>query len=136
MKIIESGAGGNMKRNWDIIRDMLTQLEEFKNEEGCLNLLSFPQDKHAEISYHMELLMEAGLINGQMLEEFGPEPQNFFANRLTWQGHEFLDAIRSDPVWQKTKKSFLSQGISMTFDLVKSVASDVAASYLKSTIGG
>ena len=80
--------------------------------------------------------MEAGLVNGQMSEEFGPEPQDFFANRLTWQGHEFLDAIRSDAVWQKTKKSFLSQGISMTFDLVKSVASDVAASYLKSTIGG
>lgn len=125
-----------MKRNWDMIRDILTQLEEFKNEEGCFNLSSFPQDKHAEISYHMALLMEAGLVNGQMSEEFGPEPQDFFANRLTWQGHEFLDAIRSDTVWYKTKKSFLSQGISMTFDLVKSVASDVAASYLKSTIGG
>ena len=125
-----------MKRNWDMIRDILTQLEEFKNEEGCFNLSSFSQDKHAEISYHMELLMEAGLVNGQMLGEFGPGPQDFFANRLTWQGHEFLDTIRSDTVWQKTKKSFLSQGISMTFDLVKSVASDVAASYLKSTIGG
>ena len=125
-----------MKRNWDMIRDILTQLEEFKHDEGCLNLSSFPQDKHAEISYHMELLMEAGLVNGQMSEEFGPGPQDLFVNRLTWQGHEFLDAIRSDAVWQKTKKSFLSQGISMTFDLVKSVASDVAASYLKSTIGG
>ena len=125
-----------MKRNWDMIRDILIQLEELSSEEGSLKLSSFPQDKHAEISYHMELLMEAGLVNGQLSEEFGPGPEEFFATRLTWQGHEFLDAIRSDTVWQKTKKSFLSQGISMTFDLVKSFASDVAASYLKLTIGG
>jgi hypothetical protein len=125
-----------MKRNWDTIRDILTQLEEFSNEDGSFNLSRFPQDREAEISYHMELLIEAGLVNGQMLEEFGPEPEDFFVNRLTWQGYEFLDAIRNDTVWQKTKKSFLSQGISMTFDLVKSIASDIAASYLKATIGG
>ncbi len=125
-----------MKRNWDMIRDILTKLEEFSNEEGRFNLSRFSQDKHVEISYHMELLIEAGLVNGQMSEEFGPGPEDFFVNRLTWQGHEFLDAIRNDTVWQKTKKTFLSQGISMTFDLVKSFASDVAASYLKTTIGG
>lgn len=125
-----------MKRNWDMIRDILTRLEEVINDEGCLNLSSFPQGRAPEISYHMELLMEAGLVKGQMSKEIGPGPHDFFAFRLTWQGHEFLDTIRSDTVWQNTKKSFLSQGISMTFDLVKSVASDIAASYLKSTIGG
>jgi hypothetical protein len=125
-----------MKRDWDMIRDILTKLEEFSNEEGSLNLSSFPRDKHAEISYHMELLIESGLVNGQMSEEFGPEPEDFFVTRLTWQGHEFLDSIRNDTVWQKTKKSFFSQGISMTFDLVKSFASDIAASYLKATLGG
>ncbi len=125
-----------MKRNWDLIRDILTRLEETKVEEGSLNLSSFPQDKTADISYHMELLMEAGLVKGQMSKEIGRGPHAFFATRLTWQGHEFLDAIRSDTVWQKTKKSFINQGISMTFDLIKSVASDVATSYLKGTIGG
>ena len=125
-----------MKRNWDMIRDILTQLEEFSRMEGRFNLSRFPQDKRAEISYHMELLIEADLVNGQMLGEFGPGCDDFIVNRLTWQGHEFLDAIRNDTVWKETKISFLSQGISMTFDLVKSFASDVAASYLKSTIGG
>ncbi len=125
-----------MKRNWDTIRDILTRLEEHNSEEDWLNLSNFSQDKQSEISYHMELLIEAGLVNGQMSEEFGSGPEDFFATRLTWDGHEFLDAIRNDTVWQKTKKSFINKGLSMTFDLVKSVASDVAASYLKATIGG
>ena len=66
----------------------------------------------------------------------GPGPYDFFAERLTWNGHEFLDAIRSDTIWQKTKSSFLSKGLSMTFDLVKSVAVEVASAYLKTSAGG
>jgi hypothetical protein len=125
-----------MQRNWDTIREILSRLEEVTTEQGCLRLSNFPEEKRVEVSYHMELLMEAGLVSGQMSKTIGSGPYDFLAIRLTWQGHEFLDAIRSDTVWQKTKTSFLSKGVSMTFDLVKSVASDVAASYLKSTIGG
>lgn len=123
-----------MKRDWDTIRDILTKLEDVTPEEGCLRLSSFPSDRAAEISYHMELLMEAGLVSGQMSKTLGCGPYDFLALRLTWQGHELLDVIRSDTVWQKTKKSFVTGGISMTFDLVKSVASDIAASCLKSAL--
>ncbi len=80
--------------------------------------------------------MEAGLINGEMTKTLGPGPYDFFAERLTWDGHEFLDAIRGDTIWQKTKNSFVSKGLSMTLDLVKSVAVDIASASVKSTIGG
>ena len=124
-----------MKRNWDTIREILTKLEAVTVDVGHLQLSSFTAEQAEEISYHMELLMEAGLVSGEMSKTIGRGPYNFIASRLTWQGHEFLDAIRSDTVWQKTKKSFVSSGLSMTFDLVKSVASDVAAAYLKSAVG-
>jgi len=123
-----------MKRNWDTIREILVRLEETPPEQH-VRLSSFPQERAQEVSYHVELLMEAGLIHGQMAKTMGPGPHDFFAMRLTWQGHEFLDAIRSDTVWQKTKSSFVSKGLSMTFDLVKSVAIDISSTYLKSTIG-
>jgi len=60
----------------------------------------------------------------------------FFATRLTWNGHEFLDAVRSDTVWQNTKKTILSKGGSMTFDLVKSVAMELAKVAIKGAMGG
>lgn len=57
-------------------------------------------------------------------------PINFTASRLTWTGHEFLDAIRSDTVWNKTKQTFSSKGLDMTFDLIKTVAAGVTTSLL------
>jgi hypothetical protein len=124
-----------MKRNWDTVRELLTKLEECTLPTDMLQLASFPMDRAAEISYHMELLIEAGLVDGEMAKTLGAGPYDFFAGRLTWHGHEFLDAIRNDTIWQKTKKTFASKGLSMTFDLVKSVASDIAAGLLKSSIG-
>jgi hypothetical protein len=125
-----------MKRDWDVIREILIRLEEATSEDDCLRLSSFPPERAHEISYHAELLMEADLINGQMSKTLGPGPYDFFAEKLTWNGHEFLDAIRSDTIWQKTKNSFLSKGLSITFDLVKSVAVEVASAYLKTSAGG
>jgi hypothetical protein len=124
-----------MKRNWDTIRGILIRLEALDPETGALQLGDFPTDKAYEYSYHVELLIEARLIYGHMSKTIGRHAQNFLAQRLTWQGHEFLDAIRSDTVWNKTKTTFFKDGLSMTFDLVMEVAKDVAVSVLKSAVG-
>ena len=112
----------------------MIKLEEATSADDRLRLSSFPIERAQEISYHVELLIEAGLINGQMVKTLGPGPYDFFAERLTWDGHEFLDSIRSDTIWQRTKSVFISKGLSMTFDLVKSVAVDFASAFLKTTI--
>jgi hypothetical protein len=123
-----------MERNWDTIREILIKFEELNPENGPLQLKDFPADRAYEYSYHVELLLEAGLIHGEMSKALGHHAQSFWADRLTWGGHEFLDAIRSDTVWNKTKSTFVKGGLSMTFDLIKGVAKDVAAALLKSTI--
>jgi Hypothetical protein (DUF2513) len=126
-----------MKRNWDTIREILNRLEEASESDDYLQLHSFPEDRAAEVSYHVELLLEAGLVDGEMSKTIGPGPYDFFAARLTWSGHEFLDTIRSNTVWEKTKKSIRSKGLSLTFDLIKSVATEAASAILKSatTVG-
>ncbi len=124
-----------MKRDWDVIREILIIVEEM-DAGNYLRLSSFPSERGQEISYHMDLLMEAGLVSGKMAKTLGRRPHDFRALRLTWNGHEFLDGIRNDTIWQKTKSSFISKGISMTFDLVKSVAADLASTYLKATMSG
>ena len=73
----------------------------------------------------MALLIDAGLIDGQVANTLGPGVKDFFAQRLTWEGHEFLDSIRSDTVWNKTKKLFADEGLSMTVDLVKGAAKKI-----------
>jgi hypothetical protein len=54
-----------MKRNWDTIREILTLLEDKNEQKGVLRLSDFQPERAAEISYHVELLIEAGLYVDQ-----------------------------------------------------------------------
>lgn len=125
-----------MKRNWDTIREILLRVEECTLPAEAVRLSDFPKERAAEVSYHVALLIEAGLVKGQVSQRLGPEVRHFFAQRLTWEGHEFLDSIRNSAVWEKTKSTFLEKGIEMTFDLVRRGASRIAGAILEGTLGG
>lgn len=75
-----------------------------------------------KVLYHIAFLIEAGLVNGKTISEIGTAVRDFMTDQLTWKGHKFLDGLRSDTVWQKTKRTFTEQVISMTSDLVKAVS--------------
>jgi len=122
-----------MKRDWDTIREILTTLEN-NTSSSNMQLSDFPSQEAEKISYHAELLLETNLVDGEMLKMLGGGPHSFIITRLTWDGHEFLDSINDDTVWNKTKKSFASSGISMTFELIKTVATDTANSLIKATL--
>ena len=124
-----------MKRNWDIIREILVKLEDFSPspEKSCLELSDFKSEDPLTISYHVELMLESGLINGEMHGEM-VIVDGFFIERMTWEGHEFLDSIRSDSVWSKVKAEFSQNKVPMTFDLVKSVSTGITTSLFKSII--
>src|SRR5690554_2745996 len=123
-----------MKRNWEIIRTILFRVEECTLPADILRLSDFQEFKAEEISYHMRLLLEAGLVRGEMNRTIGPSVKNFTVCGLTWDGHEFLDSIRSSKVWEKTKDTFIAEGISMTFELVQKLAQKVAAAVLGNTL--
>lgn len=116
-----------MERNWETIRELLIAAENLQ-EDDTLSLSDFDQERAYEISYHVELLEESGLVHATMSRTLGRGATDFFLRRLTWNGHELLDSIRSESVWSKTKSTFKEKGLSMTFDLVKEVALAIAKS--------
>ncbi len=122
-----------MKRDWDSVRFLLTSLEALPNTDESLSLDSFEHETEEatySTSYHMVLLIEAGLVDGVMYESLDDGPTDFSAYRLTWEGHEFLDSIRNDTVWNTTKETFASKGIDMTFETIKAVAAAAITSIL------
>ena len=98
--------------------------------DEMLRLSDFEEVRAHEISYHVELLDEAGLIKANLSRSLGRGPVDFHLRRLTWQGHEFADAIKSDNIWAKTKTKISERGGAMTFEIVKSVAVGIAKSYV------
>ena len=71
------------------------------------------------MTYHVALLVEAGFLSGNIkMASIG----NVVVSKLTWEGHEFLDAIRDPDIWSKTKeraKGVASIGLGLVWEIAK-----------------
>jgi hypothetical protein len=50
-------------------------------------------------------------------------------SRLTWAGHDFVDAVRDPDIWRKTKNGVEATG-SFTFEILR----DLAKGFIKTKI--
>src|SRR4051794_2872744 len=81
---------GNMRRNMDLCRQILFDLEG----APPLGLKTIKMEGHTdeEVSYHIYLLASAGLIEGK--DGSSSSGYKWYALRITWDGQQFLDAVR------------------------------------------
>jgi hypothetical protein len=121
-----------MKRDMDLIRELLLKLEVWPMERGDVVSI-IPEDKGFsslgrsahEIEYHLNLLLEGGLIDSPTQSNVG-----IYFRGITWQGHDFLDSVRDPRIWAKTKEWAFAAG-GFTLDLL----SDLAKGFVKKQIG-
>lgn len=105
-----------MKLDMDIVRELLLIIEGLKPYEEIL-----PFDKNNLIeAEHLELLIESGFCKGNVNHFVNGIPFGHI-NRLTWEGHQFLETIRDEETWRNTKTTLGKVG-SFTIDLIKKVA--------------
>lgn len=118
-----------VKRDLNMIRELLVILE---NNDGNSEL-SLPQDWNREVvAYQIEILSQAGYVKDQTRWADGG-PYWIHAS-LTWHGHEFLDAIRNDTVWAKTKENVKKQGFEIG-SIPITILKDIATIQIKSYFG-
>lgn len=117
-----------VKRDLDLIRELMLKIEENPQMDGTREFyLSSPSDlgiqNHSveEVAYHLALLIRAGFVDGAVTLA---NPMQV-VRRLTWEGHEFLDNVRSDTLWNKAKGHFAS---------LPSVGLGVIAAYVQAEI--
>jgi Hypothetical protein (DUF2513) len=114
-----------MKRDMDLARKILEQVEEKDDGEHQITL-EIPEYPTNQVHYNVKLLKQHGLLEAIDCSTF--EGAHWMPVSLTWEGHEFLDAIRNDTVWQKVKEAVKEQGGSITFEALKLLALKLAAS--------
>ena len=119
---------GTMKRDMDLIRDLLLKIEdgqrsfdlltpevaEILGENGDDRL---PRQQAELLEYHLTLLDSAGLITIQA-KLSGAVWQ---IGQITWAGHDFLDTIRDPAIWRATKAGAKQAG-GFSLDLLKALA--------------
>lgn len=123
-----------MKRDLDLIREILLAIE---NDQQPLDV---PGKDPAEISYNLQLLIDRKFVEGKVAWGTGGGgrlvPMNCFATRITMSGHDYLDSVRNDQVWAKTKKNLEKAGGSGPLDFIQGLAAKVLAELAKSSMGG
>jgi len=114
-----------MKRDMDVVRRILLHVEEAREP-----IQSIPDCTPEVFVYNAALLIEAGFLEGKIIG--GPKGTPFAAVilRMTWQGHEFLDAARNETVWEIAKEKMLKPGMSWTFELLREVLKTLAKQQL------
>jgi hypothetical protein len=127
-----------MKRDWDLIRKQLTDVEEENDLFADLPPEPKWQDQDWEtyekqleghraiegrICGHFELLVNNGYIDGLTIVRSldGQFGFGLHSPRLTMAGHDLLDTMRSSTIWEKIKSSAKTKGIELTFDAVKAL---------------
>lgn len=128
-----------MKLNIDCVRDVMLTLEEAEYGEPTTisTLCKKLEEKYTneEITYTCLKLDEGGLIDA-MLVPMAKSSMNGVKsiNDITFEGHQFLNNIRDNKVWGKTK-TILSKVSSVSISFVSSIASQVLANFISQYMG-
>jgi hypothetical protein len=111
-----------MKRDMELIRNILLAVEAspsawVPSEVQELQMEGYSEE---EVGYHALLIIEAGFARGQETTAHELSPRGFIS-RLSWEGHEFLDAARDDTRWKKAWGMIRQNAGSVTVDVLKQV---------------
>jgi len=118
-----------MKRDMDLAREILLQMEKAPYD-GTWHFVAVEGHSPEEVTYHVMLLDQAGLIEAENLSSM--DGAEWAPKTLTWAGHEFLDASRDNNRWENAKRILKDKGVDLTFDILK----DVLTTLLKNAVFG
>ena len=124
-----------MKGDMELCRKILFAIEE-QYVDTALHNLKIPEYTMEQVAYHCKILKEAGLITNYKALFASNHIVGFGVGSLTWEGHDFLDKIREDTIWNKTKGLIKNKALPMTLDVVKEIATAVISETLKGAMIG
>ncbi|MDR3414232.1 MAG: DUF2513 domain-containing protein [Formivibrio sp.] len=133
-----------MKRDWDLLRKQLTDIEDEKNvledipdepkwstqtaDEYEQQLKEYTANV-SRIAGHLEMLINNGYVEGVHVSRGmdGHFSYGLSGPRLTMAGHDLLDTMRSTTMWETIKATAKSKGAELTFDVIKTIGAHVLA---------
>lgn len=127
-----------MRINYDCIREVLMCLEDIivldkdlEFNDVCLDEIcaELPDYEKQDVAYSLLMLDEAEYIHANIIGADGGIV-NILVSGITFEGHKYLDTVRSSPIWEETKKTFKEKAIEMTIETIILVAKSIIQSRL------
>lgn len=115
-----------MKLNIDCVRDVLLELEELPVDCHTPESFQGSVKKYGieNVEYTLSKLKEAEYINADIQLYPNGQYDYYGIFDITFLGHQFLEKIRDNTIWSKTKT--VASGIgSWAFDVITQIATSV-----------
>ncbi len=111
-----------MQRDWDLIRAILDQAAD-KPPGKSLDANEVKGFEHALVAGHIEMLHDAGYLEARLLPSgTGAGIASALVKKVTMEGYDLLNTLKSPPVWERIKKMAKEKGLDLTFELVKQLS--------------
>lgn len=113
-----------MRRDMEIVRRIVISLAERGSPDPEQEI------NHDVLQYHLWIMQEAGLISdfSRFRLEGGAAIHSL---ELTWAGNEFLEAARSETIWNKAKTIVFEKTGAASFQVLTAVLVDLAIKAVK-----
>ena len=108
-----------MKRDMDLIRLILLRVEEQDPNTSSYESITIDGYTSGEVREHIKLLANAGMISDVHHDLDG----NVWVRSITWDGYDYLDKVRDNTIWKKTKDTIKEKGLPLIFDTIKTISS-------------
>jgi hypothetical protein len=112
-----------MRRDLDLVRQLLLQIEALPAGPPAQYRAGEVEDP--VLLAHLEMLIASGLVNGKISRSQGSRGDVISISGLTWEGHEWVEMVRSQGVWNETKTALVEHGGVMSFELARAVAARI-----------
>jgi hypothetical protein len=118
-----------VNRNLDLIKLVLLEYEKLPPPPHGIMEIKIPNYSSEEVIYHQKLLLDDNYIIGRSSVYLGGT-QNFFPERLTNKGHDFLEKMKNETAWNKTKDTIVEKGGGFALDIINSVITAIIKAQL------
>ncbi|NIP58742.1 MAG: DUF2513 domain-containing protein [Gemmatimonadetes bacterium] len=92
-----------MERDMELVREILLVAEEAPADDRH-RTIRIDGYSDALVGKHIELLRDAGYVEAELVRTETHGTVSGRVLRITWAGYEFLDAARSETVWNRARQ--------------------------------
>lgn len=124
-----------MKRDLDVVLRILEYLEE-REETSVITQLEIPGYDSRILAYHCRRMYEGGLLDAEAVVSSTTSSRliDVLPFGLTWEGHEFLDAMRKGTISAKVRQRLGGTLANTPFVLVRELALAIGREQLGLTV--
>lgn len=121
-------------RDMELVRKIILEIQARKDVTP--KTLEIPGYEPFIVARHLEMLIDAGFIDGARSAPLSLEYPIIVVKDLAWAGHDFAAAIENETIWKKIKQSFSPTELAtLPLTVLKSVGLQLLTEWAKAKVG-